>query len=58
LLVPVRDASSLADALRKLIENAPLRNEMGRRSRERAVAEFSREQVIAETLAVYREVTH
>jgi glycosyltransferase involved in cell wall biosynthesis len=54
----VRDASALADALRKLIENAPLRIEMGRCSRERAVAEFSREQVIAETLAVYREVTH
>jgi glycosyltransferase involved in cell wall biosynthesis len=58
LLVPVRDAGTLADALRKLIENASLRIEMGRRSRERAVAEFSREQVIAETLAVYREVTH
>jgi glycosyltransferase involved in cell wall biosynthesis len=56
LLVPVRDASALADALRKLIENAPLRSEMGRRSRERAVAEFSREQIIAETLAVYQEV--
>jgi glycosyltransferase involved in cell wall biosynthesis len=56
LLVPVRAASALADALRKLIENAPLRSEMGRRSRERAVAEFSREQVIAETLAVYQEV--
>ena len=54
-LVPVRDATALADALRKLIVSATLRSEMGRRSRERVLAEFSREQVIAETLAVYRK---
>ena len=56
-LVPVRDATALADALRKLIESATLRSAMGRRSRERVLAEFSREQVITETLAVYQELT-
>lgn len=57
LLVPVRDAQALADALRSLIDNPALRAEMGLRSREIVLAEFSREQIIAETLAVYRELT-
>ncbi|MHB1174514.1 MAG: glycosyltransferase [Sulfuriferula sp.] len=56
-LVPVRDAQALAIALRSLIDNPVLRAEMGLRSREIVLAEFSREQVIAETLAVYRELT-
>ncbi len=55
-LVPVRDAPALAVALRRLIENPELRAQMGHRSREIALAEFSSEQVIAETLAVYREL--
>ena len=56
LLVPVRNAQAHATALRSLIENPVLRAEMGLRSREIVVVEFSREQVIAETLAVYREL--
>ena len=56
LLVPVRDAQALAAALRSLIDNPALRAEMGLRSRELVLAEFSREQVIAETMAVYREL--
>jgi len=56
-LVPVRDAQALAIALRGLIDNPVLRAEMGLRSREIVLAEFSREQVIAETLAVYQELT-
>lgn len=56
LLMPVRDAQALAVALRSLINNAVLRAEMGLRSREIVLAEFSREQVIRETLAVYREL--
>lgn len=56
-LVPARDAQALALALRSLIDDAALRAEMGRRSREIVLAEFSQEQVIAETLAVYQELT-
>ncbi len=56
LLVPVRDAGALADALRRLIEDTELRHRMGARGREIAVAEFSVEKVINETLAVYREL--
>jgi glycosyltransferase involved in cell wall biosynthesis len=53
LLVPPRDAGALAAALRRLIEDAPLRRRFGQRGRERAVQEFSDEAVIAETLKVY-----
>lgn len=56
-LVPARDAESLAEALAKLIDDASLREQMGRRGRVRAETEFSNERVIAETLNVYREMT-
>lgn len=55
-LVPVRDAQALAVALRSLIDDGMLRAKMGRRAREIVLAEFSQEQVIAETLAVYHEL--
>ena len=56
LLVPVRDAAALAEALRELIDDAGLRRRMGEQSRVRAETEFAQESVIAQTLAVYREV--
>ncbi len=56
LLVPPRDSIALAEALRTLIENDELRKEMGLRSREIAVNEFSEEIVISETLKVYQEL--
>ncbi len=56
LLVPVRDTQALAAALKKLILDADLRRRMGERSRERALAEFSQELVIGQTLALYREL--
>ena len=56
LLVPVRDAVALAAALKKLIDDAELRRRMGEQSRLRAETEFGLEAVIAQTLAVYREV--
>jgi glycosyltransferase involved in cell wall biosynthesis len=56
LLVPVRDSRALASALLRLIENSELRTEMGRRSREIALAEFSSEHIIAQTLDIYKEL--
>ena len=56
LLVPVRDSKALADALKLLIESAPLRALMAAKGREIAVAEFSVERVVNETLGVYREL--
>lgn len=55
-LVPVRNAKVLAAALEKLIRDPALRQRMGQRSRARALAEFSQEQVIAETLQLYQEM--
>lgn len=56
LLVPVRDAAALADALRRLIEDPVLRQRMGAKGREIVVSEFSLEKVISEILVVYREL--
>jgi glycosyltransferase involved in cell wall biosynthesis len=56
LLVPMGDTQALAKALRILISDADLRRRMGRQSRVRAEREFSSEQVIRETLAVYRSL--
>lgn len=56
LLVPVHDAAALAAALGKLIGDAALRRRMGEQSRLRAETKFGLATVIAQTLAVYREV--
>ncbi len=55
-LVPLRSTVELADALQRLIENPELRQKMGLRGREIAVQEFAVEKVVAETLAVYKEL--
>lgn len=56
LLVPVRDSAALATALGKLIGDPALRHRMGEQSRLLAESEFGQEAIIAQTLAVYREV--
>lgn len=56
LLVPIHDVVALSFALRKLIEDPELRVRMGKKGREIAVAEFSVEKVVTETLAVYQEL--
>jgi len=56
LLVPVRDASALADAIERLAADAPLRRRMGARSRERVEELYSDDVVISETFATYREL--
>ena len=56
LLVRPRDVASLATALRRLIEDGDLRKRFGMRGREIAVAGFSIERVVDETLTVYRDL--
>jgi glycosyltransferase involved in cell wall biosynthesis len=56
IIVPSRDTSSLAAALRFLIEHPETRISMGANNRQVAVQEFSQELVIAQFMSVYRDL--
>lgn len=56
LLVPPRDVLTLAAALRRLLDDEPLRIALARRGRERVEQEFSDDIVVQQTMAVYREI--
>jgi len=56
LLVPIRNPTALAAALKRLLKDQMLRQRMGIRSREIVKAEFSLERVVSETLAVYKDL--
>jgi len=56
IIVPSRDTLSLASALRYLIEHPEVRVAMGASNRQVAVQEFSQELVIAQFMAVYRDL--
>lgn len=56
LLVPVKDAVSLAAAIDRLLADPDLRRRMGARGRERAVEEFSVEGVVESTMSLYRDL--
>lgn len=56
LLVPARDSGALAQALKRLILDAPLRQEMGNRGREICERDFGVESVISRTLEIYKEL--
>lgn len=58
LLVPVRDASGLADAIQFLIENPGRRKQMGASGRALAEREFAIEKVVDAHLAIYHELTN
>jgi glycosyltransferase involved in cell wall biosynthesis len=53
LLVPVRDAKALAEALEKLILDAKLRQTMGAAGRKMVENEFSDQHIIAQTMRLY-----
>jgi glycosyltransferase involved in cell wall biosynthesis len=55
LLVPPRDAGSLAGALRRLASDPALRAAMGSAGRRRAVAEFDERRVVRTVLDTYAE---
>jgi glycosyltransferase involved in cell wall biosynthesis len=57
-LVPPRDSQLLADALKKLIVDADLRNDMGLYSRKLVLERFSSDMINEKILAVYDEVLH
>lgn len=56
LLIPKRDPESLTNALQYLLSNPALREQMGRKGRERAEQEFALEYAVSETLRVYQQL--
>jgi glycosyltransferase involved in cell wall biosynthesis len=56
LLVPVRDASALADAIQSLIEDSDRRKQMGASGRALAEREFAIEKVVDAHLVIYHEL--
>lgn len=56
LLVPPGNVEALCHALKRLIDDAALRREMGRQGRELAERHFSLADVVQKTLAVYRDL--
>ena len=56
ILVPLRDSTAVAEALKKLIESPGLRKKMGKKGRELVEREFSLNKVNNETLALYEEL--
>lgn len=56
LLVPMRNARALADAIQRLIEDTSLRHRMGKAGRELAEREFAIEKVVEKHLELYRSL--
>ncbi len=56
LLVPPKDATALANAIRQLCLDPAVRQRMGQASRAKALAEFDERIVFEQTLAVYNEL--
>lgn len=56
LLVPVRDAAALAEAIAELLRNAERRSVLGEHARQLVVREHSSEKISAEFLSLYREL--
>lgn len=58
LLVPIRDAAALADAIRGLLDDPDMRVRMGQAGREIVKKEFTIEAVVKATLDVYENLLH
>ena len=56
-MIPVKDSQSLADALKKLIDNPELRQQMGRAAREFAVSKFDIKDVVNVHLDIYNRLS-
>jgi rhamnosyl/mannosyltransferase len=56
LVVPPSNAQELAKALQQLVSEPTLRKQMGKAGRRRAYDQFSKEAMITQILAFYRQV--
>jgi N,N'-diacetylbacillosaminyl-diphospho-undecaprenol alpha-1,3-N-acetylgalactosaminyltransferase len=54
-LVPVKDTMVLFEKIDLLVKNAPLREEMGKKGREKAVKEFDIKNIVSQYLELYSE---
>ncbi|MBC7230305.1 MAG: glycosyltransferase [Actinobacteria bacterium] len=57
-VVPPGDAGALAAAIKRLVRDRALREEMGRRARERVLAEFNLEQMADRVADIYNEIIY
>lgn len=55
-VVPARDPAALARALIPLLQDRPQREAMGQHARAKSLAEFTRDRMVARTVAVYDEM--
>ena len=55
---PEGDAEALAKILTELHSDPALRRDFGRRGRERVLREFTQERIAAQTVRMYRQLTH
>lgn len=58
ILVPVRDAHALADAIQELLENPDKRLAMGTEGRKLAEANFSIENIVWQHMKIYEDLMH
>jgi glycosyltransferase involved in cell wall biosynthesis len=56
LVVPVRDAGALAEAIERLYRNPDLRQRLGKAARERIATDFHVEQTIRKTIELYESI--
>lgn len=56
ILIPPKNSSALVRAIKYLLSNKEIREKMGKRGRERAIKEFSKDIVIHKTLTLYEEL--
>ena len=56
LIFPENDADALHAQLKRLLQSPALRDELGRRGRERVLQQYTQEQIAAQTVTVYREM--
>jgi rhamnosyl/mannosyltransferase len=56
LVVPPRDSAALAQAIGTLLQDEPLRQQMGQRARERAESEFSLTTMVQRLVALYKDI--
>jgi len=56
MLVPPEDPAALAEAIRRLLADKPLRERLGQAARKRIEEAFSWEDAAKRTLEIYKEV--